>query len=179
MPPASISLPFARSSRSVTSGRWLQWGHNPPWPSAEPSTRREAAQRLKIPLPTVSRGVAELEDQLKARLLERSTRNLRLTECRGGGFRACPAEGRTQQSRRQTCLEPAVDGRGRFAAFRATEHLRHSARTGARRVPGVLPEHPGTGFWSPMGLSTLSLRGSIWCFAAAHLEIHRWSLVKS
>lgn len=40
----------------------------------------EAARRLKIPLSTVSRRVAELEDQLKARLLERSTRNLRLTD---------------------------------------------------------------------------------------------------
>jgi DNA-binding transcriptional LysR family regulator len=40
----------------------------------------EAARRLKIPLSTVSRRVAELEDQLKVRLLERSTRNLRLTD---------------------------------------------------------------------------------------------------
>src|SRR5438309_3988004 len=40
----------------------------------------EAARRLKIPLSTVSRRVAELEDQLKVRLLERSTRSLRLTD---------------------------------------------------------------------------------------------------
>jgi DNA-binding transcriptional LysR family regulator len=40
----------------------------------------EAARRLKMPLSTVSRRVAELEDQLKVRLLERSTRNLRLTD---------------------------------------------------------------------------------------------------
>jgi DNA-binding transcriptional LysR family regulator len=40
----------------------------------------EAARRLNIPLSTVSRRVAELEDQLGVRLLERSTRNLRLTE---------------------------------------------------------------------------------------------------
>jgi DNA-binding transcriptional LysR family regulator len=39
----------------------------------------EAAKRLKIPISTVSRRVAELEDQLGVRLLERSTRNLRLT----------------------------------------------------------------------------------------------------
>jgi DNA-binding transcriptional LysR family regulator len=39
----------------------------------------EASRRLKIPLSTVSRRVAELEDQLSVRLLERSTRNLRLT----------------------------------------------------------------------------------------------------
>jgi DNA-binding transcriptional LysR family regulator len=40
----------------------------------------EAARRLKMPISTVSRRIAELEDELGARLLERSTRNLRLTE---------------------------------------------------------------------------------------------------
>jgi len=40
----------------------------------------EAARRLKMPLSTVSRRLAELEDQLGVRLLERSTRNLRLTD---------------------------------------------------------------------------------------------------
>jgi DNA-binding transcriptional LysR family regulator len=40
----------------------------------------EAARRLKMPTSTVSRRIAELEDQLGVRLLERSTRNLRLTD---------------------------------------------------------------------------------------------------
>jgi DNA-binding transcriptional LysR family regulator len=40
----------------------------------------EAARRLKMPISTVSRRIAELEDQLGVRLIERSTRNLRLTE---------------------------------------------------------------------------------------------------
>jgi DNA-binding transcriptional LysR family regulator len=40
----------------------------------------EASRRLNIPVSTVSRRVAELEDQLGVRLLERSTRNLRLTD---------------------------------------------------------------------------------------------------
>jgi DNA-binding transcriptional LysR family regulator len=40
----------------------------------------EAARRLKMPISTVSRRIAELEDQLGVRLLERSTRNLRVTE---------------------------------------------------------------------------------------------------
>jgi DNA-binding transcriptional LysR family regulator len=40
----------------------------------------EAARRLKMPISTVSRRIAELEDELGARLLERSTSNLRLTE---------------------------------------------------------------------------------------------------
>jgi DNA-binding transcriptional LysR family regulator len=39
-----------------------------------------AARRLKMPVSTVSRRVAELEDQLGVRLLERSTRRLRLTD---------------------------------------------------------------------------------------------------
>jgi DNA-binding transcriptional LysR family regulator len=39
----------------------------------------EAAKRLKMPISTVSRPVAELEDQLGVGLLERPTRNLRLT----------------------------------------------------------------------------------------------------
>src|SRR3984957_13626035 len=40
----------------------------------------EAARRLGMPISTVSRRVAELEDQLGVRLLDRSTRNLRLTD---------------------------------------------------------------------------------------------------
>jgi DNA-binding transcriptional LysR family regulator len=44
------------------------------------SSFSEAARRLKMPVSTVSRRIAELEDQLGVRLLERSTRNLRLTD---------------------------------------------------------------------------------------------------
>ena len=40
----------------------------------------EAARRLGMPVSTVSRRIAELEDQLGIRLLDRSTRNLRLTD---------------------------------------------------------------------------------------------------
>src|SRR5260370_11265330 len=40
----------------------------------------EAARRLNIPISTVSRRVGDLEDQLGVRLVERSTRNLRLSE---------------------------------------------------------------------------------------------------
>jgi len=47
---------------------------------AEAGSFSEAARRLKLPVSTVSRRIAELEDQLGVRLLERSTRNLRLTE---------------------------------------------------------------------------------------------------
>src|SRR4051812_24317067 len=46
----------------------------------EASSFSEAARRLKMPISTVSRRVADLEDQLGVRLLERSTRSLRLTD---------------------------------------------------------------------------------------------------
>src|SRR5713226_6293334 len=46
----------------------------------EATSFSEAARRLKMPLSTVSRRIKELEDQLGVRLLERSTRNLRLTD---------------------------------------------------------------------------------------------------
>jgi DNA-binding transcriptional LysR family regulator len=46
----------------------------------EANSFSEAARRLQIPISTVSRRIAELEEELGVRLLERSTRNLRLTE---------------------------------------------------------------------------------------------------
>src|SRR5258708_1694061 len=46
----------------------------------EASSFSEAARRLKMPISTVSRRIADLEDQLGVRLLERSTRSLRLTD---------------------------------------------------------------------------------------------------
>lgn len=46
----------------------------------EANSFSEAARRLKMPISTVSRRIAELEDELGVRLLDRSTRNLRLTE---------------------------------------------------------------------------------------------------
>jgi len=46
----------------------------------EANSFSEAARRLEMPISTVSRRIAELEDQLGVRLLERSTRSLRLTE---------------------------------------------------------------------------------------------------
>jgi len=46
----------------------------------EANSFSEAARRLKMPTSSVSRRVAELEDQLGVRLLERSTSSLRLTD---------------------------------------------------------------------------------------------------
>lgn len=46
----------------------------------EANSFSEAARRLKMPVSTVSRRIADLEDQLGVPLLERSTRSLRLTD---------------------------------------------------------------------------------------------------
>lgn len=46
----------------------------------EANSFSEAARRLHMPVSTVSRRIAELEEQLGVRLLERSTRRLRLTD---------------------------------------------------------------------------------------------------
>ncbi|MFZ1813401.1 MAG: LysR family transcriptional regulator [Rhizobiaceae bacterium] len=47
---------------------------------AETKSFSTAARRLGMPISTVSRKLANLEDQLGVRLIERSTRNLRLTD---------------------------------------------------------------------------------------------------
>jgi DNA-binding transcriptional LysR family regulator len=46
----------------------------------EANSFSEAARRLGMPVSTISRRIAELEDQLGVRLLKRSTRSLRLTD---------------------------------------------------------------------------------------------------
>ena len=46
----------------------------------EANSFSEAARRLKMPTSTVSRRIAELEAELRVRLIERSTRSLRLTD---------------------------------------------------------------------------------------------------
>jgi DNA-binding transcriptional LysR family regulator len=46
----------------------------------EANSFSEAARRLNLPASTVSRRISELENQLGVRLLDRSTRNVRLTE---------------------------------------------------------------------------------------------------
>lgn len=48
-----------------------------------------AARKMRVPLPTVSRKVSELENHLKMRLLVRSTRKLSLTEAGAAYLAAC------------------------------------------------------------------------------------------
>lgn len=67
----------------------------------EANSFSEAARRLRMPVSTLSRRIAELEDQLGVRLLERSTRSLRLTDIGADIF---------EQARRGTELNDAVEG---------------------------------------------------------------------
>ena len=67
----------------------------------EANSFSEAARRMKVPLSTVSRRIADLEDQLGVRLLERSTRSLRLTDVGAELLR---------HARRTAELGDAVDG---------------------------------------------------------------------
>ena len=66
----------------------------------EANSFSEAARRLNMPISTVSRRIAELENELSVRLLERSTRSLRLTEAGSQVF---------EQAQHGTELSEAVD----------------------------------------------------------------------
>jgi DNA-binding transcriptional LysR family regulator len=57
--------------------------------AVESGSLSAASRKLNIPLPTVSRKVAELEEHLKTRLLTRSTRKLTLTDAGAAYLSAC------------------------------------------------------------------------------------------
>jgi len=106
----------------------------------------EAARRLKMPTSTVSRRVADLEDQLGVRLLERSTRSLRLTDVGSEVL---------EHAQHTTELSEAVDNiasnhlsnvSGVLRLGRATQHLRLVACAAGRRIPSLLPQRTSTGF---------------------------------
>ena len=84
----------------------------------EANSFSEAARRMKVPLSTVSRRIAELENQLGLRLLERSTRSLRLTHA-GSSL--------LQYAQRTAELSDAVDGIASNHAARISGVLRLSA----------------------------------------------------
>ncbi len=84
----------------------------------EANSFSEAARRMKVPLSTVSRRIAELENQLGLRLLERSTRHLRLTHA-GSSL--------LQHAQRTAELSDAVDGIASNHVARISGLLRLSA----------------------------------------------------
>jgi len=83
-----------------------------------------AARILKMPTSTVSRRVAELEDQLGVRLIERSTRRLRLTDAGSEVL---------EHARRMVELSDAVDNAAsiccRMSQARCDLHLHRASPT--------------------------------------------------
>src|SRR5258708_29486674 len=74
----------------------------------------EAARCLKIPISTVSRRVPELEDQLSVSLLERSTRNLRLTDVGSAALGYCQRITHPAQAGDNPAPHPLAPAPGRF-----------------------------------------------------------------
>ena len=79
----------------------------------------EAAKRLNMPISTVSWRVAELEDQLGVGLLERSTRNLRLTDVGAEVFEQAQTSAEISEAVGNMSI---IYGLGRLAAVSATQH---------------------------------------------------------
>ena len=109
----------------------------------------EAARRLKMPTSTVSRRVADLEDQLGVRLLERSTRNLRLTDVGSEVFEH--AQHSTAQEHRKEAHNQQMDVQTQVAApprcDRNTPHFQELEEDGCNaktRQVGVGHAHAAT-----------------------------------
>ena len=77
-----------------------------------------------MPISTVSRRVTELEDQLGVGLLERSTRNLRLTDIGAEVFEQAQRSAEISEAVGNIFSNQSVYGLGRLAAVSATEHFR-------------------------------------------------------
>lgn len=114
---------------------------------AEANSFSEAARQLKMPVSTVSRRIAELEDQLGVRLLERSTRRLRLTDIGAQVF---------EHAQRAAELADAV---GSIASSHQT------------RLSGVLR------LSAPPSLSDTLLAPMVGAFQSAHPEVRVQILV--
>ena len=103
---------------------------------------REAARRLGLPKSTVSRRVADLEERLGTRLLERTTRSMRLTDL-----------GATYLQRIAPAIDAMVD------AERSLEELQAEPR-GTRRLS------------VPVSFGHLFLGDILAGFLAAHPKVH-------
>jgi DNA-binding transcriptional LysR family regulator len=109
---------------------------------AESGSFTAAARRLRIPVSSVSRAIALLEEQIGVRLLHRTTRKLSLTDA-----------GRSYHQRMQAVLVEAHDATQAIAS--ASSELRGTVRISApvglgrlhlpRVVASILQRHPGLG----------------------------------
>jgi len=104
---------------------------------AETRSFSEAARRLKLPISTVSRRVAELEDQLGVGLLERSTRNLRLTDIGAEIFEQAQRSGEISEAVGSIVSNQSSTVSG-VLRLSATQHFRYAAGTTGHRFSGLL-----------------------------------------
>jgi len=127
----------------------------------------EAARRLRMPTSTVSRRVADLEEQLGVRLIERSTRSLRLTDVGSEVF---------EQAKHSSEISEAVDNIASNRLSTVTGELRLAAPPSTPTLcsrPWSAPSrHPipmsASKYSSPTGSSIKSPRASIWRSGAPH-----------
>ena len=105
----------------------------------------EAARLLKMPPSTVSRRVADLEDELGGTLARTLNPQPPTHGRRVRSSRTRSSHRRTQRSSRQHRFKPPFERLGRTAAFCAAQHLRLVTRAADRCIPGIVPEGPGAG----------------------------------
>jgi DNA-binding transcriptional LysR family regulator len=80
-----------------------------------------------MPISTVSRRVAELEDQLGVRLLDRSTRSLRLTDLGTEVLEQAMRSVEINEAVESIVSNQLANVTGTFAALGPAEHFRHAA----------------------------------------------------
>ncbi len=100
----------------------------------------EAARRLAMPVSTVSRRVADLETELGARLLVRSTRNVRLTEAGSEVIQHARKSAEVSDAVDRLMASKRMDG-GTAAAFGSPQHFRFAAGAARRNVPARVSRH--------------------------------------
>src|ERR1700740_2428174 len=98
-----------------------------------------AARSLSLPKSSVSRHVSRLEDRVAVRLLERSTRNVRLTEIGGSYYPRCKAILSELEAAEQDLALLRSDPIG---TIRVSCPIGLAQNALARIVPGFLAEYP-------------------------------------
>jgi len=93
----------------------------------------KAARRLKMPTSTVSRRIAELEQALGVRLIERSTRSLRLTDVGSEVL---------EYAQRGAQISEAIDNIASNHLSKISEHFRLAPGADCRRLPKGIPGCP-------------------------------------
>src|SRR6202042_1845470 len=95
----------------------------------------KAARRLKMPTSTVSRRIAELEQALGVRLIERSTRSLRLTDVGSEVLEYAHRGAEISEAIENIASNHLSIGLRKSAARGSAENLGLTARADCRRFP--------------------------------------------